>query len=270
MESDTGSMNEPMGLCPYCRFPISEKEETVTCNSCGVVHHRECWFENEQCTTYGCRGHAVDVSGRLVVPPLRLHDQTRCLYCGEYIKRGLAVCPECDTLQPFAKKGKKAYRNIPSASYGKRFLATLLDSTPYFISVLLLIVGAALAISEEMAPAGILLGLSFVLFIASLVYFLLRDAIGQGQSIGKRIMNLQVLDEQSLSPCTKTQSLIRNGILIGMNVMYFMGMAIESIAILMTPEGRRLGDRASRTVVIDKENAPIELLDAPIAAPDSL
>ncbi len=41
--------------CPYCQYPIKQSVEFVSCNSCKVPHHRECWEENGGCTTFGCK-----------------------------------------------------------------------------------------------------------------------------------------------------------------------------------------------------------------------
>lgn len=49
--------------CPYCRFPIKPGEQVYVCPACKVIHHADCWRENQGCTTYGCRGAAA------VAPP---------------------------------------------------------------------------------------------------------------------------------------------------------------------------------------------------------
>lgn len=41
-------------ICPYCQFPIKQDSEVTLCSACRVPHHRECWIENEGCTTFGC------------------------------------------------------------------------------------------------------------------------------------------------------------------------------------------------------------------------
>ena len=45
--------------CPYCRFPVKPGEQAYLCPACKVVHHMDCWRENQGCTTYGCRGPAA-------------------------------------------------------------------------------------------------------------------------------------------------------------------------------------------------------------------
>ena len=40
--------------CPFCQFPIKQDSEAVQCPACKVPHHRECWEQNEGCTSFGC------------------------------------------------------------------------------------------------------------------------------------------------------------------------------------------------------------------------
>ncbi len=40
--------------CPYCKYPIKKRSETVFCQSCEIPHHKECWEENRGCTIFGC------------------------------------------------------------------------------------------------------------------------------------------------------------------------------------------------------------------------
>lgn len=52
-------------VCPYCQTPIRLGDNTVVCSCCKMPHHMECWIENGQCTTYGCRGHRMPNAGLL-------------------------------------------------------------------------------------------------------------------------------------------------------------------------------------------------------------
>ncbi|MCX7970906.1 MAG: hypothetical protein N3A57_05020 [Negativicutes bacterium] len=42
--------------CLYCQSPVKPADQTVAYPLCGIVHHCECWADNEGCTTYGCEG----------------------------------------------------------------------------------------------------------------------------------------------------------------------------------------------------------------------
>ncbi|MCA9524597.1 MAG: hypothetical protein KC609_26705, partial [Myxococcales bacterium] len=43
-------------ICPYCRAGIADGNALVVCQSCGTVHHDECWAHDSQCAVFGCRG----------------------------------------------------------------------------------------------------------------------------------------------------------------------------------------------------------------------
>ena len=46
--------------CPYCREPFGDAlRQCVQCIECGVVIHQACWYENKQCTTWGCRSTTI-------------------------------------------------------------------------------------------------------------------------------------------------------------------------------------------------------------------
>jgi hypothetical protein len=40
--------------CPYCRFPLKPGLSAESCDSCGAVHHEECWEEGGGCSVFGC------------------------------------------------------------------------------------------------------------------------------------------------------------------------------------------------------------------------
>jgi hypothetical protein len=41
-------------LCGICQTGVEEGETCVTCASCGLTYHDECWQDNFGCATYGC------------------------------------------------------------------------------------------------------------------------------------------------------------------------------------------------------------------------
>lgn len=144
----------------------------------------------------------------------------------------------------------------PKASLGNRFLAFLIDS---LIFIGLLIPAAALFIFAFIAAYGneeslmILLGVSgLLLFLLPLAYQLFKDGMGTGQSYGKRAMQLIVIDLDTNTPCSKSKSAARNIVSGLIGFFPVVGQFIEPIMVLATEDGRKLGDRAANTVVIDK------------------
>ena len=50
-------MNKYKGkICPFCKTSFLEDDEVVECDICEMPHHKDCWIENGQCTTFGCTG----------------------------------------------------------------------------------------------------------------------------------------------------------------------------------------------------------------------
>jgi uncharacterized RDD family membrane protein YckC len=72
------------------------------------------------------------------------------------------------------------------------------------------------------------------------VYWLFKDGFG-GQSIGKRIMKIQVIEHATGSACSPPRSLIR---------AIPMGLGIIDCAFALGKDRRRLGDMAAGTSVI--------------------
>lgn len=57
MTPDRMATPEDVGKpCPYCRFPLKEGVPVHACESCGSVHHAECWADGGGCAVFGCTG----------------------------------------------------------------------------------------------------------------------------------------------------------------------------------------------------------------------
>lgn len=86
-------------------------------------------------------------------------------------------------------------------------------------------------------------------------YLLLRDCALPGQSPGKLIAGLVVVDLDSGAPSGALRSMRRNVFFVvpGFN---FVAMMFEAQAIQRDPQGMRLGDRLARTQVVEGKEAP--------------
>ena len=83
----------------------------------------------------------------------------------------------------------------------------------------------------------------------AVLYLLLRDGIG-GQSLGKLMVGLVVVNVQTGMLCTWRESVLRNVFVLipGANIV---AVFLESITIIRDPQGQRLGDRLAQTQVIE-------------------
>jgi uncharacterized RDD family membrane protein YckC len=104
-------------------------------------------------------------------------------------------------------------------------------------------------------------GLSFVWLV---IYSLLRDSFGKGQSWGKRLLGLRVIEVKSGTPCGRRASALRNlpglvTVLLGgtaTTVLVFCGLVfglvalVEPLAVMISENRLRIGDRWAGTQVV--------------------
>lgn len=82
---------------------------------------------------------------------------------------------------------------------------------------------------------------TFLVFLFLLV-FVLGDTFFKGQSFGKRIMSITVIDRNDNSYCSRWQSFLRNTLLI---------LGILDIGFIFGKNKQRLGDIAAQTIVVN-------------------
>ena len=125
-----------------------------------------------------------------------------------------------------------------------RLLAKLIDA---------LLVGAACLV---LYPVGVMIGAT---------YIVIADGLFEGRSVGKYIIGLRVLRETDGEEATFTDSFIRNalfGLIVLFGVVPFLrwllilsvGLLIvlfETYYVVATADGRRVGDLAAGTLVVD-------------------
>lgn len=174
-----------------------------------------------------------------------------------------AAVVEPEIYNPFEPK-----KNIPStgnrtsgqvyqkASVGNRLLAALLDAL-IFAGLLIpgsiaLLVAFLLAYDNQEEAAIALCILGALLLLIPLGFQLMKDGFGVGQSPGKKALNVMVVDLDTNMPCNKQKSCIRNVVMLLTGLVPLIGSFIEPVMVLATNDGRRLGDRAANTMVIDK------------------
>ena len=178
----------------------------------------------------------------------------------------------------------RAYRGYdsqlyPKAGLGKRFVAYLLDGLFYTLLAIPSIVCFVIAIINVAQAAklhrseymyydkaftielfydnlGLLLfGLLF--FVFPMIYTFIKDGLGQGQSWGKRIMGLMVVNIETNTPCSKGKSALRaliSGLVVMVPYLNFITCWIEPLMVIITDDGRKLADMAAKTQVIQVED----------------
>lgn len=149
---------------------------------------------------------------------------------------------------------------LPKADLVRRFVAALID-------------GVIAAILSSVIPfIGYLLGAAYTLTKDAIVFELLKNNNFKNKSIGKKLMNLEVIFEEGEGNIGWVVSIRRNIPLavgtvimvipvIGWLVGAIIGTAlaiIEIVLVLTQPDGRRLGDKIGHTRVIDSAFAAAE------------
>ena len=256
--------------CPKCGSEFTKGAKF--CQTCGCNLELE-FIENPTCpkckTTYPTNTKFCVNDGSKLVRPEDLI--TKCVICNTAYSDDIKFCPrdggEVKVIltkqyqQPIYNQ--QSFRNFkpnqkyPKASLGNRFLAALLDgliSTGLSIPAILFFVAAMEKTKGyDNDGAGGLIFIAILFYLIPVIYSLIKDGLGQGQSWGKRPLDLMVVNLDNNAPCDKGKSFFRNFISTLVAIIPFIGWLIEPIMVIATDDGRKLGDKAANTQVIDKK-----------------
>lgn len=145
--------------------------------------------------------------------------------------------------------GGKMAEESKKADVGKRFVALLIDCIISAIFSLVPFIGG----------------------IAGAIYMLIRDGLMKGASLGKKLLNLQVINQATGQPVSYEESIRRNlifAIPVIFAIIPFFGWIIssllsiivyllEGIAVLQDPSGIRMGDKFAKTQVVESSEAGV-------------
>jgi uncharacterized RDD family membrane protein YckC len=116
---------------------------------------------------------------------------------------------------------------------GKRFQGQFIDGLVAYVLAIVLFWLLDMFIGREPAfYSGVAIGVT---------YFLLSDSLPNGQSVGKKLLNIQVVDKETMKPCSFFQSFLRN-------VTFPLGL-FDWVPIFFGAH-RRLGDFIASTIVV--------------------
>jgi uncharacterized RDD family membrane protein YckC len=132
---------------------------------------------------------------------------------------------------------KRPINNL--ASLGQRFLGQLIDSLVFFVIIIIVFIFSN--ISKESGGLIVIFG---VLFAYS--YLIFADGIKGGQSFGKKIMKIKVIDASTGIPCTFLKSLVRN--------LCTLVLGIFDCVSIFGDNRQRLGDKIANTLVVKISN----------------
>lgn len=252
--------------CPKCN--TSFESGTKFCPKCGC-NLEESFIINPVCPvchkSYPAGSTFCTIDGAKLVSPEKLIP--KCVICGTQYSADTKFCPkDGGAVIPEALRYTTSTHNIKytgsveKASLGNRFVASLLDglvagalSIPaiIFYCIGLANVTTGYYGDSNYASAAIFFVFAFFLYFIPLIYNFIKDGMGDGQSIGKKAMNIKVINVSDNSSCTKGTSALRAliGGLIG--IVPLVGWLIEPIMVIATSDGRRLADKVAGTMVIN-------------------
>jgi len=123
------------------------------------------------------------------------------------------------------------------AGLGSRAIAFIIDF------IILIIIGGGLAF----LLVGVDTTGNLVVGLITMLYFILLEAYAGGQTLGKKLVNIKVVNDDG-SDLTLVGSVIRNVLRIidALPVFYIIGI----ILIVVTDENQRLGDIVGNTHVV--------------------
>jgi uncharacterized RDD family membrane protein YckC len=158
--------------------------------------------------------------------------------------------------------------NYPKAPIGKRIVAYIVDSLiaglPVIIYTIfihfdyLYLLKSILRYPDSLLHYLRNFPLALLLVTWLIFYMLLRDGFGTGQSWGKKMQGLMVVNLVSNEPCNKGKSAARNA--IALVIVFILGLIpiinifagmVDPIIAIANPKGHRIGDMLAKTQVIE-------------------
>ena len=160
---------------------------------------------------------------------------------------------------------------FPLAGIGSRFLALLIDSLFQFaamVALALIFFGLGAAVFNFGAPqtptaaVWLVAIIILVFFLINYGYYILFEAIWNGQSPGKRITHIRVIKDSG-QPITAIDSVGRNLMRLIDQLPFAYGIGV--LCAWISPQSKRLGDYVAGTVVVHEK--PFETVAAQWNAP---
>lgn len=163
-----------------------------------------------------------------------------------FVRRTVVRKQLCEEFGPviFGEFGRASVRRpaiplilpfMPLASRATRLLAQFLDS----LFGLIAFIPAGIFMLVDETAGGLALVAAVLFYIG---YLLFADALPGGQSMGKRMLGMAVVDHRTYQPCTGGQSFVRNLLLC---ILGFFDWIF-----ILGGTKRRLGDIVAGTIVI--------------------
>lgn len=158
-----------------------------------------------------------------------------CPFCGEPYEPSRKACAHCGSLLPPAfnvrTEGGRTYLkrknhylfDYPPAPRSRQLTAAIID---LFLMLCFLSPWYSYYNSQRMSA----LCLGIIGTVIAAAYLFTKDGWGHGQSIGKMIMGLMVIEARSNRPCTMRRSAMRGVVWVTYVVGEVLGFALGSVS----------------------------------------
>ena len=116
-------------VCPYCKTEFKEGDDIVVCSVCEMPHHKECWIENNGCTTFGCTGTIMGTDQYNE----GLNERLYCKKCGAVYVKGQEICTSCGTRLSENSGQEETSFNNNYGQYSEFYTGQNLDDIRMFV-----------------------------------------------------------------------------------------------------------------------------------------
>jgi uncharacterized RDD family membrane protein YckC len=189
-----------------------------------------------------------------------------CINCGSEAPNGAKFCHRCGTVVENGKEEIKQFSDndivsgekidnvkneVEYASIVTRLVAIFIDGIIINIIVFIL----ALLISIPLTTQGTFIELIYYtadIFVFILYFTILEGPFGKGQTIGKRVTSIRVVNETS-EATTYTESFIRTILRIIDILPIIVPYLLGAIVIHSSDKNQRIGDKGAKTIVINEK-----------------
>lgn len=89
-------MNDYTGkICPFCKTELTSKDDIVVCSECDMPHHKDCWVENQGCTTFGCLGTIKAADNKVSSVTTTQMNYDNFGSTARHVSSGVVFCTHC-------------------------------------------------------------------------------------------------------------------------------------------------------------------------------
>lgn len=172
-----------------------------------------------------------------------------CTSCGNEIDLGTNHCPHCGA-DVRAELRQITEQEHGLATLSQRAAAIAMDTLIMFMfwGLLVFLIGVSV-LSGDSPGLGVFWAALFTELIFVVGYTVLLEGYWNGQTVGKKVFDIRVVDADSGQPITIDEAVVRNvARLVDFLPMFYL-VAIAAVA--MTESSQRLGDLAANTLVVN-------------------